>query len=133
MSRFAMRRWAWLAGATGLALAGPGLASTDGAGIGPMVRKDASAPQPPESPPPPGSGRVVLRCEVLSDRTVGACQVAYEAPAGHGLGEAALGMTRGIRIPSATFKPDMVGAMVDIPLRFAIDADAGDMPTGPGR
>ena len=121
-----------LIGVLGVSLAGPGLASTDGVGAGPMARKDAPAPHAQEAAPPPGSGRVVLRCQVLSDRSVGECQVAHEAPAGHGLGEAALRLTRDIRIPSETFKPDMVGAMVDIPLRFAIDADAGDMPTSPG-
>ena len=133
MSRFPIRRWAWLAGAAGLLLAGPCLASTDGVGTGPMAHKDAPAPHAADGPPPPGSGRVVLRCQVLADRTVGACQVAYEAPAGHGLGEAAQRMTRDIRIPSQSFRSDMVGAMVDIPLSFAIDADAGDMPTSPGR
>lgn len=117
----------------GVLLAGPGRASTDEVGATPMARKDAPAPQAQDPPLPPGAGRVVLRCQVLSDRTVGGCQVAYEAPAGHGLGEAALHMTSEIRIPTATFKPELVGAMVDIPLRFSVDADTGDMPTGPNR
>ena len=91
MSGLPIRRWAWLVGAAGLVLAGPGLASTEGVGPGPMVRKDASVPRAPEAPLAPGAGRVVLRCQVLSDRSVGECQVEQEAPAGHGLGEAEIG------------------------------------------
>jgi hypothetical protein len=95
-----------------------------------MAGKAASAPRRPAEDSPPGSGRVILTCQVLADRSVGGCQVAHEAPAGHGLGEAALRMTRDIKIPRDTFKPEMVGAEVDIPLSFSLDADAGDMPTG---
>ena len=51
-------------------------------------------------------------------------------PGGHNLGEAALGMVRDIRIPAASFRPEMVGSVVDIPLSFSLDADAADMPTG---
>jgi hypothetical protein len=120
-----------MAAAAALLAAGPGLGSTPSASeAGPLAGKQAPAPDANEPPLPPGKARVVLRCQVLSDRSVGACQVAYEVPAGHNLGEAALGMARDIRIPAASFKPDMVGSVVDIPLSFSMDADAGDMPTG---
>ncbi len=126
-----MTRWAGLAGSLGLAFAGAGHASTPAAiQQGPLAAKAAPAPDANDAPLPPGVAHVVLRCQVLSDRTVGGCQVAHESPAGHGLGEAALRMTRDIRIQSEAFKPDMVGAVVDIPLSFALDAGAGDMPTG---
>ncbi len=125
----ALTRWIWLAGALGLLGAAAGHASTSGAGRGPTVAKGDAAAPPPAEQLPPGSGRVVLTCQVLSDRSVGGCQVVREAPAGHGLGEAALHMTRDMKIQPGTFKPDMVGAMVDIPLNFALDAEAGDMPT----
>ncbi len=125
-----IKSWPWLAAAALLA-ATPALASTPSATQpSPLAGKQAPAPDANEPPLPPGKARVVLRCQVLSDRTVGACEVAYEVPAGHNLGEAALGMARGIRIPANSFKPEMVGAVVDIPLSFSLDADAGDMPTG---
>jgi hypothetical protein len=128
----ALKRSIGLAGALGLLAAGAGHASTSGAGQGPAAANAARTAPPPAEQLPPGSGKVVLTCQVLSDRTVGQCQVADEAPLGHGLGEAALRMTREIRIPRDTFKPEMVGAEVDIPLSFSLDADAGDMPTGGG-
>jgi hypothetical protein len=126
-----MTRWAGLAGALGLAFAGAGHASTPAAAQqAPLAGKAAPQADANEAPLPPGEAHVVLRCQVLSDRTVGECEVAHEAPAGHGLGEAALRMTRDIRIQPEAFKPDMVGAVVDIPLSFALDAESGDMPTG---
>jgi hypothetical protein len=123
-------RWIWVTGALSLLTAGLGHASTPGVGQAPMAGKAVRAAPHPADEAPPGSGRVVLTCQVLADRSVGGCQVAHEAPAGHGLGDAALRMTRDIKIPRETFKPEMVGAEVDIPLRFSLDADAGDMPMG---
>ena len=118
-------------GVLAILLAAPALASTPSASQpGPLAGKQPPAPDANEPPLPPGKARVVLRCQVLSDRTVGACEVAYEVPAGHNLGEAALGMVRDIRIPAASFRPEMVGSVVDIPLSFSLDADAADMPTG---
>lgn len=125
----ALTQWIWLAGALAVLGAGAGHASTSGAGRGPTPGKGDPAAPPPTEQLPPGSGRVVLTCQVLSDRSVGDCKVAHEAPAGHGLGEAALRMTRDIKIQPEVFRREMVGAVVDIPLSFALDAEAGDMPT----
>ncbi len=123
----ALTRWIWLAGALGLMAAGAAHASTSGAGQGPVAAKAVADPPATETLPP-GSGRVVLTCLVLADRSVGRCQVAREAPAGHGLGEAALRMSREIRIPADSFTADMIGEPVDIPLSFSLEADASDMP-----
>jgi hypothetical protein len=131
----ALKRSFWLAGALGLLAAGASQASTSGAGQGP-TSPSASATPPATETVPPGAGRVVLSCLVLADRSVGRCQVAREAPAGHGLGEAALRMSREIRIPTESFTADMVGETVEIPLSFALEeADASDMPIDmpPGR
>ena len=52
--------------------------------------------------------------------------MASEPPVGLGLGEAALNMAKDVRINAETFKPEMVGRTLDIPIRFAQDAPAED-------
>ena len=95
----------------------------------------ASAPAP--APPPPGlsavpqaapaaEGHVVLRCKVTAERTLEGCAVASETPAGHGLGQAALNMAKQVKINDGTFKPEMVGRTLEIPMRFAQDAAPED-------
>ena len=93
----------------------------------------ANAP-PPAKPgsslaplaPAAAEGRVVLRCKVTPERALDECTVASEAPAGHGLGDAALRMAKDVKIQSEVFKPEMVGRTIDIPMRFAQDAPAED-------
>ena len=109
----------WLAGAGAVLLAGAAHASTSNAP--PPARPGSSlAPLAPAA----AEGRVVLRCKVTPERALDECAVASEAPAGHGLGEAALRMAKDVRIQSEVFKPEMVGRTIDIPMRFAQDAPA---------
>jgi TonB family protein len=123
------KRWFWLAGVASLLLAGVSHATPAGAPAGPLVSgKDepASIAQDPGAAP----GQVVVRCQVTADRTVDHCRVTNETPAGHGLGEAALRMVQQFKIKAETFKPEMVGATVSIPINFAPDPEADDMPSG---
>jgi hypothetical protein len=126
---------AGVAGAAGLLLAGTSYASTDHLGGGPLVGAPVAPAAPaaaptPDAPSDQGAVHVVLRCVVMTDATVDHCQVASETPPGHGLGEAALRMSRQIRINRESFTRDMVGQAVDIPLSFAPDAADDDMPSG---
>ena len=103
-----------------------------------MAAGAAQASTPPPTPPPPAGlsaipqaappaeGRVVLRCKVTAERTLESCAVASETPAGHGLGQAALDMARQVKINDGTFKPEMVGRTLEIPMRFAQDSPAED-------
>ncbi|HEY5409971.1 MAG TPA: energy transducer TonB [Caulobacteraceae bacterium] len=117
----------WLAGLAGLLLAGAGHATPANSGSAPLVDKDPLASL---QAPGAATGHVVLRCQVTADRSVDHCLVANETPPGHGLGEAALRMVQQFRIKPETFRPEMVGQMVNIPLSFEPDADADDMPDG---
>jgi len=114
--------WAVLAGATVLVMTDAALASTAQPNGEPMV----------VAPDPAGvdvEGRVVIRCRVGPERTLDECVVASETPAGHGLGQAALRMAREVKINAGTFKPDMVGQTLEIPIRFVQeDPNGGDMP-----
>lgn len=114
-------------------LAGGAEASTADpqAPLAPVKPPSSSAPPEPDLPDDGAHARVVLRCIVMVDATVDKCEVAHETPAGHGLGEAALRMSREIKLSPDTFRRDMVGQEVDIPLNFARDEQAGDMPTMP--
>ncbi len=122
MNRPSTRPPFWLAGACALLLAGAAQASTSNAP--PPPRPGAGAI--PAAPAATAEGRVVLRCKVTSERALDECAVTSEAPAGHGLGEAALRMAKEVKIQSEVFKPEMVGRTIDIPMRFAQDAPAED-------
>lgn len=119
------------AGVGALLMAGPALANPVGVGPGPLVPKQvAPAPQPsePETPDDSAHARVILRCIVMVDATVDKCIVANETPKGHGLGDAALRMAHQIKISPENFRREIVGEEVDIPLSFARDEEAVDMP-----
>ncbi len=121
------KRWFWLAGALGLLMATASHATPADAPAGPLVSgKDA----PGSIPQDPGAekGHVVLRCQVTADRTVDHCLVSTETPPGHGLAEAALKMVQQFKIKPETFRPEMVGVTVNIPINFSLDAGADDMP-----
>jgi len=122
-----------LAAAASLAFAAPALASTADV-PGPLAPGKPAQPSAPPEPGFPDDGahaRVVLRCIVMVDARVDKCMVAHETPAGHGLGDAALRMSRQIKISPENFSHDIVGQEVDIPLSFARDEEAGDMPMPP--
>jgi len=124
MNKRTARRWSWLAGAAVLMAAAAGHASTTSQSAGPLD-------QGPDNQGEGLSVKVVLHCRVKADATVDQCTVASENPTGHNLGEAAVRMSSQIRIDQATFSPEMVGQMIDIPIRFAPDAPPdGDMPSG---
>lgn len=130
MTGLLVRRGAWLAGIGALLLASPAMAKPVDQGPGPLVPKapPQDAPQEPELPS--GKARVVLRCIVMVDARVDKCVVAQESPPGHGLGDAALGMARQIKISPENFSHDIVGQEVDIPLSFSRDEEMADMPSG---
>ena len=103
-----------LAGAMSLLAAGAAQASI----------KDGPAPPKPSvqaAPEASAQGHVLLRCKVTPERMLDACEVASEAPAGHGLGQAALDMAKGVKINDGTFRPEMVGRTIEIPMAFARD------------
>ena len=103
-----------------------------------MAAGAAQASAPASAPPPAAGlsavpqaapaaeGHVVLRCKVTAERTLEGCAVASETPAGHGLGQAALNMAKQVKINDGTFKPEMVGRTLEIPMRFAQDAAPED-------
>lgn len=123
------KRWMWLAGVAGLLLAGAAHATPGDDRSGPLVDQGAGLTAPPASPEGP-TAHVVLQCIVNSDRSVDHCAVVSEAPAGHGLGEAALRMAAQIRVSPDSFGPDMVGKRVEIPVDLELDSDPDDMPSG---
>ena len=121
MSRPSATKWLALVGALTLLAPGVAQASTKD---GPTPLKP-SVHAAPDSPAP-AQGRVVLRCKVTPERMLDACEVASEAPAGHGLGQAALDMAKGVRINDGTFKPEMVGRTIEIPMAFAREEPTED-------
>ncbi len=121
MSRPSPIRWLALAGALTLLGAGGAQARTTPSAA--LARPETGLLPAPTSS---AEAQVILRCKVTSERTLEACAVASETPAGHGLGQAALDMARDVRINAETFKPEMVGRTLDIPIRFAEDAPAED-------
>ncbi len=119
------KRWFWLAGALGLLMATASHATP--APAGPLISgKDGPASIPQE--PGAEKGHVVLRCQVTADRTVDHCLVSSETPPGHGLAEAALQMVQQFKIRPETFRPEMVGVTINVPINFSLDAGADDMP-----
>lgn len=113
--------------------AGAGHATPGDDGRAPLIGQPdgpAATPQADQSAAEDGKARVVLRCIVNADRSVGHCVVASESPPGRGLGDAALRMSAQIRIQPETFEPGMVGSAVDIPMNFEREPDSGDMPGG---
>jgi hypothetical protein len=131
MTRISTSMRGWLAAAVVLAASAPALANPVDRGPGPLVPKGpAAAPAEPELPVDGKTARVVLRCIVMVDATVDKCTVAHETPMGHGLGDAALRMSRQIKISPENFSRDIVGEQVDIPLNFSRDEEVADMPPG---
>lgn len=115
------------AAAAGGLLAAAGPAGASGSAAGPLVDQQGGLDSLPP-PPPAAAGRVILQCTVNADRSVGRCLVVKEWPKGHGLGDAALRLYQQIRLDPDTFAPEMVGQKVQVPIDFARDQDAGDMP-----
>ena len=132
MTGISVNKAACLAAAAALLAAGAGMAKPVDRGPGPLAPTPAAPQAMPAEADPPSDGseaRVVLRCIVMVDATVDKCVVAHESPPGHGLGEAALRMTRQIKISPENFDHALVGQEVDIPLKFSRDEEVADMPT----
>ena len=80
---------------------------------------DTLAFYPPAARAAGVEGRAMLSCRINKEGRVEACRVVSEEPAGHGFGEAAIGLSEKFRM-NPRRGPSPAGATVQIPVSFKL-------------
>lgn len=69
------------------------------------------------------TGAVQLRCELLAEGRLGACETLNEQPAGHGFAEAAVAGTRAARLRPLAVDGHVMDTTVEFTARFRLETD----------